>query len=887
MYEYNLEQLKYELLLSYSKLKKANATLKQLIYQQQIQIQNSIPKELITSIQDLELTHKLCVEDITRYKEEIKKLQLQLNEGEKKIKQLKEENEQLKKIKENKKCNETSKNNMPIKNTVQLSKILGFESKKSSEIEKEMGINNNNQSKNFNSKNNDVFNKKKSELEKKFKELKEKTNRFNEVIEDQENIINKNKNFLNELDQNMNNYLEGINISIKNSKINEENDLQKKMDEIYKQIEDLTISLVNMDDIVLNVKNKFAKNIENLLNDINSEFVELNLDNNQNEYNFNNISKKIINGIEEIEKIFEVFWNDYDDFYEKNHKIEEDMNKLKYLYKKYGEEYKKKREKSLMNALKDELSISQIQNNQQFDNINNINNINNFDINEFNDINNNIPGNNIKDKGLGESFMLNIKDDMKKEDLYKTINIFKETEEDKLLEQYIEEAQLLRKNYHVICYIYDDFDFYDVSYDLKAVGLRGGEYFPKCSHGFNYGKEIEIQSFAINGQEYPYIKKHHSIEFIINLYNFQTSKVHILYKSTINKLFLTQNELKERNIYRSEYYGLDKSLSGQKAKISLILKGSFDIVNFKEYFLVRNQKNKKEIEYMWGGIVPYGGKTTLVMLSKKEATWSFNYTVNLHSNSYLRNTMLYIPIEFIGGNNEIIDINSNCQQSTNIILDEEQRQYSIEFFNTQYKEAKFSIEGTLKNKCKGEWEVDLTDEKIEQLMPEADVLCKEQLKFFAKKIIDEFNNKNKNNDFIFHDYQKIGFWVYENIKYDLNYTGKSEYTAVDIYNMRKGVCHHFTRLANALLYSLGYKVLYASGYTCKGNNSFKTSTGHAWSLIKLNDNKWYPFDATWGIFTGKLPVGHIFSCFAGKHLKTLGHDTVSIDKHELEGAFIG
>ena len=60
--------------------------------------------------------------------------------------------------------------------------------------------------------------------------------------------------------------------------------------------------------------------------------------------------------------------------------------------------------------------------------------------------------------------------------------------------------QQKRKIYHVICYIYDDFDFYDVSYDLKAVGLRGGEYFPKCSHGFNYGKEIEIQSFAINGQ---------------------------------------------------------------------------------------------------------------------------------------------------------------------------------------------------------------------------------------------------------------------------------------------------------------------------------------------------------------------------------------------------
>ena len=95
-----------------------------------------------------------------------------------------------------------------------------------------------------------------------------------------------------------------------------------------KKISDSAIKISN--------KNKFAKNIENLLNDINSEFVELNLDNNQNEYNFNNISKNIINGIEEIEKIFEVFWNDYDDFYEKNHKIEDDMNKLKYLYKKYG-----------------------------------------------------------------------------------------------------------------------------------------------------------------------------------------------------------------------------------------------------------------------------------------------------------------------------------------------------------------------------------------------------------------------------------------------------------------------------------------------------------------------------------------------------------------------
>ena len=40
----------------------------------------------------------------------------------------------------------------------------------------------------------------------------------------------------------------------------------------------------------------------------------------------------------------------------------------------------------------------------------------------------------------------------------------------------------------------------------------------------------------------------------------------MLYKSSKNPSFLTQSELEERQIYKKEYYGLDKSLAGQKAK---------------------------------------------------------------------------------------------------------------------------------------------------------------------------------------------------------------------------------------------------------------------------------------------------------------------------------
>ena len=878
MYDNNYSQLKYELIISHQKLKQANETLAQL---KAIKSNTKVPSELTSSIQDLQLTHKLCEEDKTRHKEEIKKLTKQLLENEKKIEQLKTENANLRKIQEEKKKKNSSKGNLNIKNTNQLSKFLGYQSKKSSEIEKEHGIRDIPNKKQNSDNNKEPYLKQKAELEKKFQSLKDKTNRFNESIEEQENIVVEYKNYLSEVNQNMNNFNEGINISVINSILIEDKEQQKKMDEIYQQIETVSLSLVNMDDLLLNIKNTYGKSIENILDNIKTELEELNLDKNQNEYNFPLISQKIVGEMKEIDKIFLQFWKDNEDFYDKNHYVKEDMDKLNYLYKKYEEEYKKKREKARLDVLKDELDLNKIKETSEEE-------IKNINISNYNndDLVSEVINNKKRATGLGESFMLGLKDFKAKEDLYKTAFIFRETEEDRLLERYIEEAQLLRKNYHVICYVYDDFDIYDVYYDLKAVGLRGGEYFPKCSHGFYYGKEIEIQSFAINGREYPFIQKRHSIEFQVNLRNSQSLNVHILYKSSNILSFMTQNEIRERNIYRTEQYGIDKSLSGQKAKFSLILKGSFDIVNFSEYFLIRNTKNTNEVEYMWGGTVPYGGRTTQVMLSKKEATWGFNYSINLHSNSNMRNTMLYVPIEFIGGNNEIISISSKSQQSTNIVLDEEQRQYSIEFFNTQYKEATFNIEGILKNKCKGEWQVDLTDEKIEQLIPEEDRLCKEQLKYFAKKIIKDFDQKNKNSDFEFHDYMKIGFWVKANIKYDYNYVGQTEYSAVDIYNMKKGVCHHFTRLANALLYSLGYKVLYAAGYTCKGNNSFKTSTGHAWSLIKLSDNKWYPFDATWGIFSGKLPVGHIFSCFAGKHLHTRGHDHVTIDKHELEGTFI-
>ena len=141
-------------------------------------------------------------------------------------------------------------------------------------------------------------------------------------------------------------------------------------------------------------------------------------------------------------------------------------------------------------------------------------------------------------------------------------------------------------------------------------------------------------------------------------------------------------------------------------------------------------------------------------------------------------------------------------------------------------------------------------------MPKEDIKCKEQLKKIAQKIINDFDKEHKNSDFEFLDYMKIGFWVHKNIKYDMNYSGK-KMSAMEIYNLKKGVCHHFTLLSNALLYSLGYKVLYVTCLCCQKNQKMNRFDLHAHSLFKIG-NKWYPFDSTWCILTGKLHVGHVF-----------------------------
>ena len=621
--------------------------------------------------------------------------------------------------------------------------------------------------------------------------------------------------------------------------------------------------MTQLNEIFFNIKNLFENyNIEHLLNEINNNLNMIEKKEYKNNDNFINIIENIGHKIEEIQNICYIFEENKNNFININYNTEKEINKLKDLYNKY--ENKK----------------SEIINKKE--NIND-NNLNELVININPNIDNYID-NNIENISLKDSFLFEVINKEDKYDLSKTKILFNKKEKNNI-ESFIDEPKILRKNWHETCYIYDDYDIHDIYYDIKAVGLDKNHCFTYCTHSFCYNTIIKIQSFLINGVSSKYKNENNCIVFKIKLLNCDSAKIHIIYKEMKDLKKLRKEEIELRKVIRNVSYGLDKILTGQKAKFIIILKGSFDIVNFENYFLIKNENNLNETEYFWAGLVPDGGIRTNVMLSKREAFWSFHITSKLFSNNNIRNTTLRVPIEFIGGNNDILNITQSSPQTSNIILDEENREYVIKYKKTKYKEVEFIIEGKLKNKCKGEWLVDLSDEEIEKRMPEDDVLCKPQLNIIAKKIIEDFDKNNKNSTFKFLDYMKIGMWVNKNIKYDLKYIGKTDYTSIDIYNKRRGVCHHFTKLANALLYSLGYKVIFIFGYYCKNNKVFNNDSSHSWSLIKL-DNKWYPFDSTWGIFSGKFPVCHIFGKFFRKYIESQGSDIVDIDDLKIKGEYL-
>lgn len=236
------------------------------------------------------------------------------------------------------------------------------------------------------------------------------------------------------------------------------------------------------------------------------------------------------------------------------------------------------------------------------------------------------------------------------------------------------------------------------------------------------------------------------------------------------------------------------------------------------------KKNFKEIIYL----TSYGIKY------KSDLTISLNFTIG-RILDYIK-----VPNFHEFGNNKIL----SSKVSSNLKVDE----FTVE------KDGKYIAVKSDKRKTKfifrfskefqnsnNDWRIDADD-----LMN----TCTTKTKNKVKEILANSNSKER-------DYIILGRWVYNNIKYNSNYTGKN-WTVDEILDNRIGVCSHKTILYNAFLNCINIDTLYAKGFAhTNGGYIVDLDTRHSWTIAKI-DGKWIPLDATWNFFSGKLPLGFVF-----------------------------
>ena len=854
-------------------------------------------QKIIGDNRKLERNHKTNLIDIKEHKYQLKELEKKSNSQNQEIQTLTKENEALK-LKIKKRKESRSPIRKKIRGVSDLKESFGFHLKeliKNQEKENEEKIEEENDEEEIPGCDTD-------EREKEFEKLKKlKIDSKVDFLRLQEKIISYYKQTDNEhtFIINYRNYLESINNQIRNFRqqlrisvvgelqVNYADASSEKVKQLTKEMESLTVIINQVNDNIYRIKNRTLKKAENILRSIQTKLLDINK-NNKLSYEFlSNRMDSIINQIEDLKKICQSLQRNITDMQNQRKQIEKNVLNLKKNLEKFMDNYREGKRR-IKDAIRNTIRKS---GKNIFISINK--SIINEKEDEEEDENDQMIDNIAEEEGEDDddddlfrgSTLIQINDFGKNIDLFRSTILFdnkKEREENR-----IREPKILRKNWNEVCYIYDDYDMHDVNYEIKAVGLGPFSFFNSCSNGFYMGKDIEILDFEINGKRSKFQYENYCLDYNIILKNLQSAKIHFKYKERPKYHTMPSNEKARYKFFRQEYYGLSESLQGQMGKYRIVLKGSFEIVSFKDDFFIPNEQNKKEKEYIWGGKIPFGGKRTLVKLSKNVAFWSVNCNTQIISRrGNLRNTVLSVPMGFVGGNNDIIKLDYSSPQTKNIEVDEEKRIYEIKYKNTRYSQGSFVLSGEIKNRCKGEWDVDLTDEVIEKNIPIEDKRDKKTLEKIARKIIQDYDKENRDNVINVMDFAKIGKWVYKNIQYDLKYLGRTEMTAMDIYNKRVGVCHHMTRLSNALLYSLGYKVIYTNGFACESSSEFDQNCAHAWSLIKVN-GKWYPFDSTWGILSGKLPVCHVFQGFFGKSITLVGTDGAIFGRNNTEtGKFI-
>ena len=383
---------------------------------------------------------------------------------------------------------------------------------------------------------------------------------------------------------------------------------------------------------------------------------------------------------------------------------------------------------------------------------------------------------------------------------------------------------------------------------IKFINYPGGTWCTAISYGLMIDKKSEVELVELNGKKTDYSNENFSIKINnINASNNQFAEIHLKYKYFTNE---------DKLILRQESF-LTGNTKNTYCNIILEIPDKYVVLSSKNIF----QKNlKKNNQYFYNGIYNEEELNELFKFCYKKASWDIEQEFTLEAKDNIENCTFEISKIFKGGNlkeNGYEIINANGE----FIDDEKENKYIFNFKDLKTNKIYVAIKLKAENST-SDYKV-LENKEFITTIPEED-------KQFFKDLSNKIINEDKTDKPI---YKKLGDWVFNYLKYDLDYYGKT-FTAKEIYNNKAGICKHFTLLFNTLLVSQGIEAINVSGYSLKitENNIMQedeitkripcepntlTSSKHGWTLAKIN-KEWIPLDSTWNMLDKNVPVTHIF-----------------------------
>ncbi|MEM2121320.1 MAG: transglutaminase domain-containing protein [Candidatus Woesearchaeota archaeon] len=126
---------------------------------------------------------------------------------------------------------------------------------------------------------------------------------------------------------------------------------------------------------------------------------------------------------------------------------------------------------------------------------------------------------------------------------------------------------------------------------------------------------------------------------------------------------------------------------------------------------------------------------------------------------------------------------------------------------------------------------------------------------FNERIKHKASEITEGSPDLFTAVSQIGFWIYKNMEYDLNYSNV-EKDALWVFENMRGTCDEYSNLYAAMLRSIGIPARIVSGISYSDLEETRGFNPHAWIEVYFNDIGWVPFDANYAEF-GFLDNTHI------------------------------